>query len=186
MLSLLSVFTTKGILGGIITKMWPPVDLWTGSWQSEVPHPLPCPWNVASAFFPCSPRLPQGHSLEILMWCWDRLDGICEPIQLRVLYKLLSFGRQVQRSTVFVPLKTSLVYKFPCLLNLPPTNLEWTASFLSLSLPSLYGGQFQMTPRILPQSLWTNKEVLDQLSSSLKPYWTSIMSQDLCLALRIY
>ena len=36
----------------------------------------------------------------------------------------------------------SLVSKFPCILKLPPTNLEWSASFFGLSLPSMYGGQF--------------------------------------------
>lgn len=33
---------------------------------------------------------------------------------------------------VLQPLKTSLIHKFPCLLKLPPTNLEWSASFFGL------------------------------------------------------
>ena len=40
------------------------------------------------------------------------------------------------------PPKTILVGKFPCLLNLPPTNLEQSASSSVLSLPSVYRGQF--------------------------------------------
>lgn len=37
--------------------------------------------------------------------------------------------------------------KFPCLLNLPSTSLEWSASFLSLSLPFAYRGQFHIIPQ---------------------------------------
>ena len=32
--------------------------------------------------------------------------------------------------------------KSPCLLNLLPISLEWSASFVGLSLPSVYGDQF--------------------------------------------
>ena len=35
--------------------------------------------------------------------------------------------------------KTNLISKFPCLLNLLPTNLEWSASFFGVSQPSVYG-----------------------------------------------
>ena len=61
----------------------------------------------------------------------------------------LRFWRWVQRSTRLWVAKTSLVCKFRCLLNLPPTNLEWSASFFHLSLPSVFGGQFQISPRKL-------------------------------------
>ena len=36
--------------------------------------------------------------------------------------------------------KTSLTGKLPCLLKLPPTNPEWSASFFGLSLPSAWVG----------------------------------------------
>ena len=49
----------------------------------------------------------------------------------------------MRRSAHIVAPRTSLVSKFPCLLNLPPTNLEQSASFCGLSLPSVYRGQFQ-------------------------------------------
>lgn len=39
--------------------------------------------------------------------------------------------------------------KFPCLLNLPPANLDWSASFFGLSLSSVYWSQFQIAPRKL-------------------------------------
>ena len=42
--------------------------------------------------------------------------------------------------------KSSLAIKSPRLLNLPPTNQEWSASFLDLFLPSIYRGQFQISP----------------------------------------
>ena len=38
--------------------------------------------------------------------------------------------------------KTSFLCEFPCLLYLPPTNLEWYAFFLSLFLSSIFGGSF--------------------------------------------
>lgn len=41
--------------------------------------------------------------------------------------------------------KTSLL-KFPRLLKLPPTNLKWSASSFHLSLPSVQGVQFRVTP----------------------------------------
>ena len=49
--------------------------------------------------------------------------------------------------------KTSLLSKFPCLLSPPPTDLEWFASFLDLSLLSVYGSQFLIIPRKLPRKL---------------------------------
>lgn len=38
-------------------------------------------------------------------------------------------------------------HKFPCLLKLPPTNLAWSARFLSLSLSFVYGEQLQISSR---------------------------------------
>ena len=38
--------------------------------------------------------------------------------------------------------KTSLLCKFPCSLNLPTTNLEWSSSFFSPSLPFVCRAQF--------------------------------------------
>lgn len=35
-------------------------------------------------------------------------------------------------------------YKYPCLLKLPPTNLEGSACFFGLSLSLMYGGWFQI------------------------------------------
>ena len=48
-----------------------------------------------------------------------------------------------------LPKTKNLLCKFPCFLNLSPANLDWSASFFDLSLSSVYGSQFQITPRKL-------------------------------------
>lgn len=52
------------------------VDPWAGPWQLGAPHPLPCPCNVGFSCLLHTQRLPQEHSLEIVIKCWDHLDGI--------------------------------------------------------------------------------------------------------------
>lgn len=54
------------------------------------------------------------------------------------------------------PPKASNVDLFPSLLNLSPTKLEWSASSLSLSLPSMCGKP------ILDYTQETSKEVVTQ------------------------
>lgn len=44
------------------------------------------------------------------------------------------------------PPTPSFQCQFSCLLNLPPSNLEWPASFFGLSLPSGYGASFKLHP----------------------------------------
>ena len=41
--------------------------------------------------------------------------------------------------------KISLICKFPYSFNLTLTNLEWTATFFSLSLPSIHKDSFQIS-----------------------------------------
>ena len=62
--------------------------------------------------------------------------------QLRPLYKLKMADGRRRDPVVWWPLETSLVSKCFCLLNLPPPSLEWSASFFSLSMPSVYRSQF--------------------------------------------
>ena len=102
-------------------------------------------------------ELFQGCSLERARCCWDYLDCICDCTQLRTLYKLLDSGGKIWRSNLVAAQDKPCKHKSPCLLNLPPTHLEWFAYFLCLSLPSMYGGQFQISPRQFPR-LWTNSE----------------------------
>ena len=53
------------------------------------------------------------------------------------------------------PPKTSLICKFSCLLNLPPTNLEVATSFFGFSLSSMERGCFQISARKFTR-FWTN------------------------------
>ena len=128
----------RGVKDEVIKRTWPPADPRAGPGQLEAPHPHP--WNVHSAHFPeC--ELFQGHSFERAhptgaIWmgymtepCW----GLC------INFKILE-GR-CGDLLLLRPPKTSLACKFPCLLNLPPTNLEC----LPLSLVSP-----------CPACLWTN------------------------------
>lgn len=49
---------------------------------------------------------------------------------------------------IILPPKTSLMGTFPCLVNLPPTNLECSAFFFGFLL-SVCGNQFQISPENL-------------------------------------
>ena len=139
--------------------MWPPVEPQTGPRQSEAPHPLPWPWNVCSAHHSHSGSHFQGHSLEGAMCYWDGLDRVHDWTQLSPLSKLkILVGRCKELLVLRLP-KTTFVGKFLCLLNMPPTNLEWSASFFGLFLPSSYGGQFQISPGKLP-TVPTNSFIL--------------------------
>ena len=68
------------------------------------PHPLLYLWNVHSSCIPCLQELLQGHSLDIVMWGWDHLDST-DWVQVRLIYKLLIYGRQEQRYTHLVAAK---------------------------------------------------------------------------------
>lgn len=73
---------------------------------------------------------------------------LCDWIQLGLLYRLLRFDGQMWKSTHLLDTQNKL-HKFPFLLNLPPIHLELYAFFLSLSLPTVNGSQFHITPRKL-------------------------------------
>lgn len=122
---------------------WLPVDLRAGPGQSESPHPLPCPWNVRCPLFP-QWELFQRHSLGRAGFCWDHLDGMCDWAQLRPLYiNSEDSGRWVRRSTYLVAAQDTKKVRmnFPLLLK-PAIYQSGHASFLGLSLPSVYRGQF--------------------------------------------
>lgn len=63
--------------------------------------------------------------------------------------------------------KTSFLSKFSCVLSLPPTNVEWLASFLGLSLPSLRTG---------PLSDFTQ----ESLKENVNQQWQEWVSQCNC------
>lgn len=74
----------------------------------------------------------QGCSL----CCWDHLDWTCD---------CLRFWRAGPEIYCLVATQTSLIDKFPCLLNLPSTNLEWSASSLASSFPLCMGASLRTT-----------------------------------------
>lgn len=56
--------------------------------------------------------------------------------------------------------KQAALSKFPFLLNLPPIHLELYAFFLSLSLPTVNGSQFHITPRKLSRRFQPNRLIM--------------------------
>ena len=122
-------------------------------------------------------NVTQSHEVSQCFWkngtdrlAWSRVATNLPFVKKRNLWSAIKWkpkktrcacinfknsGGYVRRSTCLVLPKTSLICKFPCLLNLPPTNLEGAASFLGLSLPSMYGGYFQILPRKFPR-FWRN------------------------------
>lgn len=120
--------------------MWPPVDFNAG--------PSALSWNVRSAHRSHSRNHFQGCRLKRVMCRWDHLDGIQGWIQLKPPYKIIRFGRWVQRSThsVVTPnqIKSSLVRKFPYLLNQSPVTIwsPFPPSEFSSCLPCK-GGSLQ-------------------------------------------
>ena len=80
-------------------------------------------------------------SLETVML--NHMDWIYDWTSLRVLWKLFKIlATGCGYLFIFRPTKTSLIHKLSCFWKLPSTDLKWSASCLSFSLPSLYGGQF--------------------------------------------
>ena len=153
----------------IMERIWLLVELWAGCSQSETPHPLLCPWNVCSAHHShansCS---KDAASREQCVCCWDHLDCIHCWTPLRPLHKLSRFWWVMggcRDLLIFLSPKISLICKFPSSLKLPPTSLEWSASFFCLSLPSAYGGpvsNFTLgTPKV------SNQHIFIYLISSL-------------------
>ena len=144
------------LLEEVIKKMWLPMDckLDPGNWR------LPTsPLSLESVFY--LPSLLQEVTPRIQPW--DRKCGF-ETIWIGYMTELsyvptsifnILVGRCGHHLVLQLPV-TSLVSKFPCLLNLPPTNLEWSTSCLGLSLPSKYRGRFQITLRKLLKRLQAN------------------------------
>ena len=76
-----------------------------------------------------------SSSLEKARCCWDHLDWICwlNPSKASVwTFKVMVRCRDLG----FGLLKASLLCKFPCLLNMPPNDLEWPG-FLWPQIPAL-------------------------------------------------
>lgn len=119
-----------------MTAGWP--KSWTQATEASSP-PLPCPWDVHSA---------TAHTVKAIFKDAGLRESkaLLRPSGLSMWLNLSSglyinfsdSGRWPQRSSVLWLLKTGLICKFPCLLNLLPPNLECPAlSFVSPCPPCM-------------------------------------------------
>lgn len=113
-------------------RMWLLFGPWGGPGQSEALH-LPSS-DLGMCILPTIPAVRSifQDSLGRVRCGWDHLDGICNWAQLWRLCKLFRLAGRYGDVTVLCWPKTSLGSKFPYLLKLPSSSLEW----LSLSLAS--------------------------------------------------
>ena len=91
---------------------------------------LPCSWKMwpvcLSQDRSCLWTQPWNHRVLLIPLRWySWLDPVKASIYT---FKILMDGYRD------LPLQLPKTSKFPCLLKLPPANLEWSASFLHLSL----------------------------------------------------
>lgn len=121
---LLPWYLGKGNVARVIKRTWPPGDLWTDPSNQGFLTSSPVLRLGAPPVFPVL-TLTQERE----MWCWDIWT---------VYMTECSEDGQMQRSTCLAAAQNKL-HKFPCSLNLPPSNVNWSASPFHLSLPSVYG-----------------------------------------------
>ena len=99
-----------------------------GHLESTLTASFVCPWHMVSSCLSSSQRLLQGHSFEIVRWCWKCLNGLCDWTQSRPLHKLLLFGWWRDLLLLLHPRQSWYVSSL-CLLILLWINLAWPASF---------------------------------------------------------
>lgn len=122
-----------------VKRVWP--ENWTCTW-TEVPYPLPDLKMYVPPTLSAQATTFKDETLKELYGVETHKPGKAS----RWIYKILM---GVFRDLLILWLsRTSLIRKFLCLLKLPLTNLKWSTSFFSLSLPSTYGGQFVNQHRI--------------------------------------
>ena len=126
------------MLEEVIERTWLPVVPWGGWGNLRLLSPSPVlgiPLTVPTLRAGCKDTSMRESCVVETIWT------IYVTKQLRPPYKPLRFWQAgaYSFSSCGHP-RTSLICKFPCLLNLPPTNLEWSASFFGLSLPYAYRG----------------------------------------------
>lgn len=130
------------VLDEVLMRMWQPVDS-RGNWG------LLTLSTVLGMHVPVTLLPLHGHSLERLMCCWDHLDCVHDWMLLRPPYRLFRWvGVETSayleaaqdKSPVCVPLlvKTCSLWIW-----------EWSASFFTLSLPSVCGGWFYNLSEIM-------------------------------------
>ena len=131
------------LLKEVIKWIWLQVDPRAES-RLLTPSFLECPFDIPT------PELFQPR-LRYCETTW--VECMTEP-RVQALWKLSDLGVWVWRSPHLIP-QPSLVCQFPYLLKLPPTSLEWSASFLASFMPSVYWSQFGVSPGKLSR-LWAN------------------------------
>lgn len=127
-------------------------DPQAGTRLSENPHHFP----VLGMYIP--PIIPIAGAisrmiLERTRCCCNMDEYVMNPVKACTETFKFPSGRCGDLLVLKLP-KTSLIGKVPCLLDLPPTNLGWPASFLDFLLPSMYTASFRFHPG--------NSEVLNQ------------------------
>lgn len=119
----------------VIERTRPPIDLQRAPQHSKPPLPHACPQNVCSVHCSHSEGHFQGHGLERVR-C-GKTVGWPSPVLSSVTFQICQVGVAISPYCVC---KTSLGSGFPCLLKLPPTNSEWSASFIGVFLPYMSWG----------------------------------------------
>lgn len=142
---ILTVILTGCSLEEVIQRAWPPVHLRAARGKTEALHSLRCPGHVRLAHHSRTVDCFKRCFLERAACYWVCLGGIHDGTQLRPQICKILAGR-CGDLLVLQPRKKSLLSKFSCLLKLLPTNPGWPASFLSVSLPSVYGPALHLTP----------------------------------------
>lgn len=127
---------------------------WTWAIKDPGSPPFPFPWNPHSICLPC-----YQYSDVVLRppgwYTW--LSPVKTSIQFLRFWQV-----GVDSYLSYCYMKTGCASKFPCFLNLSPTNLDWPASFLGLSLPFTKGTIFRLP-------LGTPEESLNQQASLPRP-----------------
>lgn len=148
----LSPFVTKKWVGSVFEevaeRMWPLFDLQTGPIQLEASYSLPCPRNLHSTYYSYINRWFKDAVLRAIC-CWDYLDDKHAWALLRPLNKCLRFW-YIDPEVYSSRGHPSPEFMSCCSLKLPPTHLEGSPCFFSLSLPSTFGAQFWISP----EKLW--------------------------------
>ena len=118
-----------------IERMRPLVDPWPGPKQSEAPHPLPCPWIVASPCLRHTRTCPKNH-LEKLTCSCDHLDShVTEPCAGVCIDFLKILAIRDGDLLILWPLKISIISKLRCLLKKERKESEVVQSCLTLCDP---------------------------------------------------
>lgn len=166
-------------VGGGCQKDMTSTDLPAGPWHWRLPDPLSCSWNLYLLAFllpEAAPRIqPWNRNMVLKLSGWVRNWTL-----LRSLYKLSRFWQVGTEINSSYSCSRQASCKFLCLLNLPPTNLGWPASFFGLSLPSVYWavGGGRVSFRIITRQLQGGSEATRVHVLRLTGQWIMLV---LCL-----